>query len=213
MDGTLTDPAPGIVACLEYALQKMGAPEPDDLNFKRFIGPPLQETFCELLGTSASQDIEAAMAYYRERFTDVGLFENSLYSGIPQALSALADEGFELRVATSKPRVFADRIIDHFGLRRFFSRVYGSELSGERTDKGDLIQYILETESLEPGCACMIGDRRHDVLGAQRHGVLSIGVLWGFGDQEELELVAPHKIVKDVRDLVRTVRELTGNCY
>jgi len=211
LDGTLTDPAPGIVACLEHALHAMGASPPADPNLTRFIGPPLREAFRELLGTSGGQEIDDAIAHYRERFADVGLFENTVYPGIPRVLSELVEAGHELRVATSKPHVFAERILDHFELRSFFPRVYGSELTGERTDKADLIQHVLETESIEPGRACMIGDRLHDVVGAQRHGVLSIGVLWGFGDRLEMEEAAPNKIVESVYDLVHAVRDLESS--
>ena len=180
----------------------MGAPESTDPNLSRFIGPPLQESFCELLGTSDVRDIDTAIGHYRDRFAVTGLFENSLFPGIRMALSELAETGQELRVATSKPHVFAERIIDHFELRAFFPQVYGSELSGERRNKGDLIRHILDQESIEARAACMIGDRRHDIAGARQHGVFAIGVLWGFGDRTELEAAGPHKIVDEVGDLV-----------
>ena len=191
----------------------MRAPLPSGSDLTRFIGPPLQDTFREILGTSDEEDVATAIGHYRARFSLVGLFENSVYQGIPDALSELAAAGYELRVATSKPHVFADRIIDHFELRGLIPRVYGSELSGERSDKGDLIGHVLAEESIESESACMIGDRRHDVVGAQEHGVLSIGVLWGFGDVAEMEAAAPHRTVAQVGELVDVVRELTRNCY
>jgi len=204
LDGTLTDPAPGIVACLEHALREMGAPSTDP-HLSRFIGPPLQETFAQLLATSDPGVIEAAIGHYRERFADVGLFENALYPAIPLALQELSDRGFALRVATSKPHVFADRIIDHFGLRDFFPRVYGSELSGVRTDKGELIEYVLRTESLSPASTIMVGDRRHDIDGARVNRVPAVGVLWGFGSHEELMRAAPDAIVETAEELVETL--------
>lgn len=208
LDGTLTDPAPGIVACIEHALREMGAASSEHTNLTRFIGPPLRETFAELLGTSDPMEIDTAIAHYRERFGDVGLFENSLYPGIPQALSELTEHGHELRVATSKPHVFAKRIIAHFELSEFFSQVYGSELSGERTDKGELIGHIIEAESLPAATTCMIGDRRLDIDGARSQGVHTIGVLWGFGDRSELEECVPSRLVANVDELVPAVYAL-----
>jgi len=210
LDGTLTDPAPGIVACLEYALGEMGVPS-EDPDLRRFIGPPLQETFAELLSTTDRVEIDQAIGHYRTRFSDVGLFENSVYAGIPDALSELAEMGHDLRVATAKPHVFADRIIDHFGLRDFFPRVYGSELSGERTDKKDLIEYVLKSEVLPTNATLMIGDRRHDIAGAKANGVAAIGVSWGFGGIAELTEAAPAAVVQSVGDLVATIGELASD--
>ena len=208
LDGTLTDPSTGIVSSIEFALQKMGAPEPQDSNLTRFIGPPLQDVFRELLQTEDTRAVGVAIDHFRGRFGTVGLFENTVYPGIPRALSELMETGYELRVTTSKPHVFADRIIDHFELREFFPKVYGSELSGERSDKGELIQHVLQAESIRGSDACMIGDRTFDIRGARSHGLFSIGVLWGFGDRAELVAAGPHKIIDEVEQLVPSVQEL-----
>jgi phosphoglycolate phosphatase len=149
------------------------------------VGPPLRESFAELLGASDPLLVERALALYRERFTTVGLFENEVYPGIPDALMRLRDAGHELRVATSKPHVYARRILAHFGLLDLFVEVHGAELSGERGDKTSLIRHILA--GAPPGDTSMVGDRRHDVEGAHANGVEAVGVLWGYGSRAELE--------------------------
>lgn len=201
LDGTLTDPAPGITACLRHALEQLGEPQPND-ELSQFIGPPLTATFSHLLRDPSSERIDLAIEHYRERFSKVGLFENSVFNGIPDALATLQGVGYELRVATSKPHVYADRIIDHFELRRFFPVVYGSELSGERSNKGALIEHALIQESVGSGQTWMIGDRRHDVEGAARNGVRSVGVLWGFGSRSELAAAGAEHILEEVDGLV-----------
>src|SRR5665213_2239588 len=138
LDGTLTDPKPGITRSIQYALHKLEQstiPTEDQLTW--CIGPPLRASFVKLLGGEASADL--AVSLYRERFSDVGLYENSLYAGIRDVLSTLRNTGHRLFVATSKPHVFADRIIDHFDLRHHFDHVYGYELDGSRVDKSDLL--------------------------------------------------------------------------
>lgn len=131
-------------------------------------------------------DAHRAVEFYRERFSDVGLFENTLYDGIEDALSAVSAPGRRLFVATSKPHVFADRIIDHFGLRSYFGRVFGSELDGTRAHKTDLLRYALDETASDPKRAIMIGDRMHDMIGAANNGIGTIGVLYGYGSREEL---------------------------
>ncbi len=186
LDGTLTDPRVGIVACLKYAIESMGHQPPDDNDLARFIGPPLQESFASLPGIDSAEKVARAVAFYRERFTDTGLYENTVYPDIPQVLEQLIDRGAKLYVATSKPTVYAERIIDHFGLRRYFRRVYGAELDGTRSNKADLIAHLLATESLPAASAVMIGDRSHDMAGALANNVFAVGVLWGYGSREEL---------------------------
>jgi phosphoglycolate phosphatase len=179
LDGTLTDNAPGIFACIRHALRELGFPAPVESDLRRAIGPPLHISFREIFGIMDEAVVMDAMRIYRERFSAVGLLENDVYPGIPDALSSLAEAGFRLRVATSKPKVFADRIIDHFQLRPFFPEVYGSELSGERAGKPELVRYVLESEGASPGATCMIGDRSHDMVGARENGLTAVGVLWG----------------------------------
>jgi phosphoglycolate phosphatase len=128
-----------------------------------------------------------ALGFYRQRYGEVGKFENELIPGIVEAVQALSDNGYRLFVATSKLETYSIDIIDHFGLAPFFHRVHGSALDGSRADKGELIRHILTIEQLDPQQTVMIGDRLHDAHGAARNDVLAIGVLWGFGDRVELE--------------------------
>ena len=184
LDGTLTDPKPGITRSIQYALDKLGQqtiPTEDELTW--CIGPPLRASFVKLLG-EASADL--AVSLYRERFSDIGLYENAVYAGVEDVLTALRQSGHRLFVATSKAHVFADRIIDHFDLRRHFERVFGAELDGTRADKTDLLAYALKTTSVDPSRDVMIGDRSHDMIGARNNGIKGIGVLYGYGSAQEL---------------------------
>jgi phosphoglycolate phosphatase len=186
LDGTLTDPREGIVGCIRHALERMGHSSPGDEELARYIGPPLHEGFAEILGCEDKPVIDRAVALYRERFTDIGLYENGVYEGIVPVLATLRELGATLYLCTAKPLVYAERIVEHFGLRHFFKALYGSELDGTRTRKTDLIAYVLERESLDPSSTYMVGDRAHDVIGARANGVNPIGVLWGYGSREEL---------------------------
>jgi phosphoglycolate phosphatase len=186
LDGTLTDPREGIVACLKYALLGLGHDCPSDLDLARFIGPPLKESFAVLLHTADRKQINAAVELYRQRFSSKGMLENTVYPGIHSALTTLRGRGALLFVTTSKPRVFAERIVEHFGLKEYFCTVYGSELDGTRSDKGELIAHVLQAESLSPHSTVMVGDRAHDIVSAKAHGVFPIGVLWGYGSSDEL---------------------------
>ena len=186
LDGTLTDPRPGIVGSLRHALERLECPSPSDEVLATFIGPPLRGTFAGLLETSSPELIERAVALYRERFGTIGLFENEVYPGVREMLDAarrLAPAAF---VATSKPAVYAERIVKHFGLDHHFARVYGSELAGRFEDKSELLPHLLAAEGIAPGAAVMIGDRSVDVLAARAAGIPSIGVLWGYGAAAEL---------------------------
>lgn len=187
LDGTLTDSRPGIIACLKHALVKMGEPAPADEDLLRFIGPPLRDAFAQLLRADLDAEcVTAAIAAYRERFTATGMFENSVYARIPAVLDDLAARGARLYVATSKPRVFAERILDHFGLAARFEAIYGSELDGRLCDKTELIAHALAGSRLRASETVMIGDRHHDIVGALRNDVLAVGVLWGYGSEDEL---------------------------
>lgn len=186
LDGTLTDPATGIFACLREALHAMGRACPRDDELRRYIGPPMQETIRVLLDTDDAAEIETGIRLYRKRYSETGLFENVVYPGIPEALAALKAAGATLRLSTSKPRVYAARILEHFDLARYFKAIYGAELDGRLANKAELIAHILKSESFSAASACMIGDRSHDVVGAKANGVRPIGVLWGYGTRDEL---------------------------
>jgi len=208
LDGTLTDPAPGIGACLLHAVRTLGRGELTEAEIRRCIGPPLRDGFAQLLGTEDVALVEEAVRLYRERFADVGLYENSVYPGVEPALRQLVQAGHALSVVTSKPRVFADRIIDHFGLREFFPHVYGAELSGGLGTKSELVAAALSAEGLAPSGAGMIGDREHDIIGARAHGVLAIGVAWGYGPRAELEAAGADHVVADFPELLAVLRRI-----
>ncbi|HEU4582668.1 MAG TPA: HAD hydrolase-like protein [Polyangiaceae bacterium] len=207
LDGTLTDPAPGICACLTHAVRALGRAAPPAADLRRFIGPPLHHAFAELLASSDRALLDEGVRLYRERFSTVGLYENAVYPAIPSVLAALRADGHILCVVTSKPRVYAERIVDHFGLREFFPRVYGAELTGELSTKAELVAHALANQSAQARRACMIGDRRHDVEGARAHGVAAIGVTWGYGSREELELAGADRVVEQIDQLRPTVWE------
>lgn len=184
LDGTLTDPKPGITRSIRYALQKLDHPViPTEDELTWCIGPPLRSSFVKLLGEDSA---DRAVSLYRERFSDIGLYENRVYDGIGEILTTLGQSGHRLFVATSKAHVFADRIIDHFGLRPYFGRVFGAELDGTRVDKSHLLQYALQETATDPADALMIGDRSHDMIGAGNNGIRGIGVLYGYGSRDEL---------------------------
>ena len=201
LDGTLTDPFPGITACIQDALAGLGRPVPPTDTLRWGIGPPLKQAFVTLLGPQDEHLADAAITKYRERFSTVGLFENRVYPGIEGALDELRAGGYSLGVATSKPTVFAQRIVEHFGLKRYFRSVDGSELDGTRVDKTSLIAHLLQRDAIVPGEALMIGDREHDMIGAQRNGVAGLGVLWGYGTREELEAAGAYACAAAPGDL------------
>lgn len=208
LDGTLTDPFVGITRSLGYALDKLGriAPAADDLRW--CIGPPIQSSFAALLETEDAAIIGEGVRHYRERYSAVGKFENSLIEGIPDALAELVADGFFLAVATSKLKTYAGEIIDHFDLRRYFNVVHGSELDGQNSVKADLIAHILAAERIDATRAVMVGDRWHDVVGASANGLAAIGVLWGYGERKELENSGAARIVGKPAELPRSIREM-----
>lgn len=203
LDGTLTDPKTGITRCIQYALERMGRPIPEADALTWMIGPPLVTGFTKLLG--GPEDAPEAVRLYRERFSDVGLFENEVYPGIPEVLQTLQGSGVRLFVATSKPHVFARRIVEHFGLSSFFREVYGSELDNRNADKRDLIRHILDQERFDPWDAVMIGDREHDAIGARANGIAPIGVTWGYGSRQELTEAGVTCLVSRPDELVELV--------
>jgi phosphoglycolate phosphatase len=192
LDGTLTDPKPGITGSIQYALKKLGLAVPSQDELTWCIGPPLHASLKSLTGTDALAD--QALLLYRERFSEVGLFENTPYQGIHDTLATVAATGARMFVATSKPAVYASRIVEHFGLKPYFERVFGSELDGTRVDKRDLLRYALDEAKVDPASAIMIGDRSHDVIGARTNGMTAIGVLYGYGSEAELRDAGAHHI-------------------
>lgn len=204
LDGTLTDPGTGITACVRYALQSFGIEETDQAKLEQFIGPPLQDSFMDFYGFDAGQ-AQAAVEKYRERFQDTGIFENEVYEGIPKMLHTLQSKGFFLAVASSKPQVFVERILDHFDLHKYFKVVVGSELDGTRSNKDEVVQEALNRlfayKPIQKGQVYMIGDRKFDVEGAKALGVESVGVTYGYGSMEELKAAKADYIVRSVEEL------------
>lgn len=204
LDGTLTDPREGITRCIRHALASAGALPPTEFELEKYIGPPLAETFALLLGTPAAA--EGALMAFRACYREGGLYENRLYPGIEKALDELCSLAPAMFVATSKPREFAVRIVEHFGLRRFFRAVYGAETTGERSDKTELLSHLLRRERLHPTDVIMVGDRQHDIIAARRNAVRAVGVTWGFGSLEELAHAGPEAICASAEDLVNWYR-------
>lgn len=196
LDGTLTDPRPGITTSIRRALERMDVPPPTPAELNGWIGPPLYESFFEYLGSAALAG--EALERYRDRFGRTGMYENDVYPGIPDALAGLARHADGMYVVTSKPSVYAQPIIEHFDLERYFRRVYGSELDGTRGDKTALIRHVLTEEGIPAERATMVGDRRHDIVGARENGVRAVGVTWGYGSRRELEAAGAEGICDEV---------------
>lgn len=185
LDGTLTDPGLGITNSIMHALKKMSIPLPERQALYQFIGPPLMDSFHERYGLDEAACAQAVV-YYREYFSVTGLFENEVYPGIREMLGALRQAGKKLVLATSKPELYARRILEHFDLARYFTHIVGATMDETRTAKHEVIAYALEAFGIDPADAVMVGDREHDVLGARKNGLACVGVLYGYGSRREL---------------------------
>ena len=207
LDGTLTDPGLGITNAVMYALKKFNIELPDRSELYKFIGPPLLDSFEKYYGMS-KEESQLALQYYREYFKPYGLYENTVYDGIEELLSELKERGKSLILATSKPEPFAVEILRHFGLDKYFDFIAGATMDEKRVKKAEVIQYALESCGItELSRAIMIGDREHDVLGAKEVGLQSIGVLYGYGDYEELQAAGATYIVENAKDILKTILE------
>ena len=203
LDGTLTDPKVGITTSARYGLNKVGRPISDTENIDWIIGPPLKASLAKLLNVDVDDPLaEQALLGYRERFATTGLFENFVFDDVATTLETLKARGYKLYLATAKPQVYAQQILAHFDLLQYFDFAYGSELNGERTNKGDLIAYILEQEHLDATSCLMVGDREHDIFGARRHGIETIAVEYGYGSDEELTLAKPKARIQSFAQLL-----------
>lgn len=204
LDGTLTDPKEGITTCVQYALKELGIEEPDLDKLEPFIGPPLKESFMQFYQMTEAQALRA-VEKYRERFENIGIFENKLYEGIPEMLRTLQSKGMYLAVASSKPTVFVKRILEHFKLDKYFRVVVGSELDGTRTNKDEVVEEALRQlfgdKPIQHDQVYMVGDRRFDVEGAKALRVESVGVSYGYGSLEELKEAKADYIVRSVEEL------------
>jgi phosphoglycolate phosphatase len=199
LDGTLTDPGEGIVKCIEHAFAGLELESPAARELEKWIGPPLYASFAEALDDAGLA--KRALALYRQRFATEGLFENRLIPGIRELLESLVEVGVSCYLATSKPGVYASRIVQHFGLDQWLRGVYGSEMDGKRADKSDLLAHLLECEAIDPGQAVMIGDRYHDMHGAIDNRIKALGVTWGYGSRMELETAGANGVVDTVEQL------------
>jgi phosphoglycolate phosphatase len=186
LDGTLTDPAEGIVRCIQHSLTTLQIACPPTEELIQYIGPPLRELFISVCGFADAVLIERAVAVFRERFSTVGLFENIPYSEVPSMLERLDSDSYRLFVATSKPQVFAERILEHFELADHFEEIHGNDLEGSLDDKSELLRELLMNRSLNPKETIMVGDRKYDVIAAKSNGLVSIGVTYGYGSSSEL---------------------------
>lgn len=201
LDGTLTDSGLGITNSVAYSLKKYGIEVADRAELYKFIGPPLKESFEKYYGFSA-EELKKAVEYYREYYTDKGMFENSVYEGIEELLKEIRKAGKMAVVATSKPEIFARKILEHFGLAKYFSYIVGANMDETRTKKDEVISYVLESCDIpDKSKVLMIGDREHDILGAKRNGLDSLGVLFGFGNREELKKAGADYIAETVKDI------------
>lgn len=187
LDGTLTDPGEGITNSVAHALTRFGITPPAREELYSFIGPPLKDSFAKYYGMN-EEECTLAVKYYREYYADKGIFENSLYKGIPELLQFIRERGKRIILATSKPDIFAEKILIHFGIMEYFDFVAGAAMDETRTKKDEVIAYALQKCYLSDKTdkILMVGDRKHDVLGAAAHGIDALGVTFGYGSQDEL---------------------------
>jgi len=201
LDGTITDPKEGMTKALQYSLKEFGINVENRDDLAKFIGPPLRDTYKNYYGFNA-EETERAVSKNREYFAKVGIFENFLYDGMAELLKTLQSVGKQLIVATSKPIVYAERILKHFEVDQYFDFISGSELDGIRSKKSEVIKYALDTMDItELEKVVMIGDRKYDIIGSKEIGVDSIGVLYGYGDLCELTAAGATHIVESVNEL------------
>ncbi len=205
LDGTLTDPGIGITNSVMYALEKFGIHVSDRAELFSFIGPPLGESFRKQFGFSEEQ-ARQAVEYYREYFRPKGIFENSVYEGIPELLEKLRENHITVALATSKPYEFAVRILEHFELKQYFDYIGGATMDGRISKKADVIAHLLdEFGNVDKAEVLMIGDRAQDVEGARANGLHSAGVLWGYGSAEELQGAGADYLAAKPEELLRIV--------
>ena len=205
LDGTLTDPGIGITNSVMHALKKYGIEVADRAELYKFIGPPLIDSFEKYYGFSHEEAVKS-VDYYREYYRDKGIYENSVYDGIDSLLAELHKNGKKIILATSKPELFAKQILRHFNLEKYFLFAAGSTMDETRTNKAEVIEYALsECGITEKASAVMIGDREHDIIGANKNGIDSIGVLFGYGSREELENAGATYIAETVESIINFI--------
>ena len=203
LDGTLTDPKEGITKSVQYALADFGIDEKNLDKLEVFIGPPLKESFIEFYDFN-EQDALKAVDKYRERFVVTGIFENKIYKGIPELLKELHERGCKISIASSKPTVLVERILDYFDIAKYFDYVVGSEMDGRRTKKEEVVEEALRQmvpQNVDRRNVAMIGDRKFDIEGARAFGLTGIAVSYGYAPEGELEAAGADYIVDSVEEL------------
>jgi len=202
LDGTLTDSQYGIINSLVYALKKFDIEVDDREQLKKFLGPPLHESFAEFYGFSEEKAL-MGVDYYREYFAHKGIFENELYDGVDELLDKIKASGRKIVLATSKPEEYAVRILEHFNIAKYFDVMAGATMDGARSKKADVIEYALKKANVQNfDEVLMIGDRKNDILGSKKFGIDSVGVLYGYGSLEELNDAGATYIAETVQDIL-----------
>ena len=209
LDGTLTDSSPGILRCINHALMELGHGPVTDGRLRGMIGAPLTRIFSDVLGGEDEVLLDRAVAAYRIRFNEVGIFENALYPGVAEVLESLCRTGHTLQIVTAKPAVAARRVAVHFGIVSFFRALHGPDLSARDCDKATLVGAALRVAGGDPRVAVMVGDRAVDVVAARVHGVRAIAAGWGYGTRDELERAGPDYVADTVFDLIRGLDAVT----
>jgi phosphoglycolate phosphatase len=206
LDGTLLDSRIGIIGAIRHALTEIGAeaPRPEELGW--CVGPPLREIFSILLGDAA--DIDEAVALYREHYDETGKYEADVYDGVGEMLMDLQDMGAPIYLVTSKLQDHAQDMVEHFGIHAYLDGLFGSEPDGTRADKTDLLTFVLEETGSDPARCFMLGDRRHDVLGARNNAILSVGALWGYGGEEEMRMAEADLLVGTPEELTAVLADV-----
>ncbi|ANK62252.1 HAD-IA family hydrolase [Loigolactobacillus backii] len=208
LDGTLTDSKPGIINSLNYSIKKLGLPQKSAATLQLFIGPPLLASYEKYFGLTALQ-AEDALKAYREYYVEQGIFENSVYQGVPAMLAALQQTGYQIFMTTSKPEKYAEQICEHFGLATYFNGIYGASMDEKRAAKSEIIAYALNAEKLtQPAKIAMVGDRENDINGAHDHHLQSVAVTYGFGSITELSAAKPTKFIDQPEKLLPTLQLL-----
>jgi phosphoglycolate phosphatase len=195
LDGTLSDSKPGIAGCFRFVLGELGHDPAAAGDLSWAVGPPIATSIGRLLSQYGDDRVDRAVGIYRARYSDVAIYDCSVFDGVHAMLDALRDAGAPMLIATSKRRDFAERVMDHLGLRGYARAVYGAEPGGGLDEKHDLLAHILARESLDPARAVMVGDRLHDIHAARANDIRSVGALWGYGGEAELRAAGADRIV------------------
>ncbi|HVJ35630.1 MAG TPA: HAD hydrolase-like protein [Terriglobia bacterium] len=208
LDGTLIDSYPGILASCLAALRALGHEPDDTLDIRHMIGPPLEDIMQGLLQSYGDDRVGEGVAAYRRHYGEAGYLGSVPYPGIGNSLEEMKRTGLRIYLATSKRAAFANRILDYLRFATYFDGIHGSMPGGELDHKPELLAHILSEHRLSPSRSLMVGDRRHDIAGAHAVGMRGLGVLWGYGNRDELETAGADQLVESVADLARTVRAM-----